>query len=333
MESLAFFDKIPFKSIFPDHIDLAFLDGIHLCEILLGEFLNVEKNAKPDSVIALHDCLPLEIGITGRNAALATAQDAKRRNWWLGDVWRTALFLKRNRPDLLMRAYGAPPTGLVCITGLDPKRPFTKDDVTRAKAEMLGYDLSEMGVQAFLAEMEVQAPKLEPEALEHDLTRAKTGRPQPHGPDRVVTLARTAAPHDLETATFSAAKLQAFRGPVLRFQGGIVPPPDDDSFRHFRGGKTVDGFETNLDYANNLKGEYIYGGPLYHHFGHFMAEFVHRILPSHQTFGQHTFVFLTAKGENNKFEKIPPWIQGILDFTGINSINSIIVLIFYHNLH
>jgi hypothetical protein len=325
MDSISFFENIEINVVSKDPIDLAFIDGVHLCEIALAEFYFIEKNARSDSVIALHDCLPLEAGITGRNAALATPQDPKRATWWLGDVWRTALFLKRNRPDLVIRAYGARPSGLVCVTGLDPKRPFSKDDVARAKAEMLQYDLGKIGIRGLFAELDIQGPTLDTGTLGKDLARAAIGGTKPQAPDRVATLARAATPHGLKTATFSNAKLQAFRGPVLRFQGGPVPPPDDDSFRHRRGGKPADGFETALAGATKLSGEYIYAGPLYHHFGHFLAEFVHRILPSHQTFGPHPFILLASKGANKNFDKIPTWIRQILEFLGITPNNCIII--------
>lgn len=325
MDSLEFFESSHAKDLFPDPIDLAFLDGIHLCEVLLIEFLNVEKIAKPDSVIALHDCLPLEVGITGRNATLATPQDPKRRGWWLGDVWRTALFLKRNRPDLVIRAYAAPPTGLVCITGLDPKRPFSKDDIARAKAEMLGYDLSKIGIQQFLAELEVENATLDVGRLDKALTPTPIRQPKPDGRDRVVALIRAAAPHNLKTATLKDAKLQAFRGPAVHYQGGLVLTSDNDALRHLHCGKPADNFESEIDCKARLSGDYIYGGPIYLHFGHFISEFVHRILPSYQTFGSHPFVFVAQKGTNKTFESLPSWLHGIFDFLGITSRNAIIV--------
>src|SRR5262249_50242993 len=45
-------------------IDFAFLDGMHQCEFLLRDFINTERSCNPNSVIALHDCLPVELALT-----------------------------------------------------------------------------------------------------------------------------------------------------------------------------------------------------------------------------------------------------------------------------
>ena len=100
MDSISFFENAALLNLYREKIDLAFIDGAHICETALSEFLHIEKIARHDAVIVLHDCLPLEVGITGRDATRAAPRNPKRRDWWLGDVWRTALYLKRHRPDL-----------------------------------------------------------------------------------------------------------------------------------------------------------------------------------------------------------------------------------------
>jgi hypothetical protein len=324
MDSVSFFKKINFLNLYQKPVDLAFIDGAHICETALTEFLHIEKIARHDSIIVLHDCLPLEVGITGRDATRAAPRNPKRRDWWLGDVWRTALYLKRHRPDLVMRAYGARPSGLICITGLDPTHRFTKADIDRAKAEMLDYDLSRIGIRRLFAEMEVQDPTLDAASFRTPLPRTHSPAANPR--DRVVTLVKAASPHTLQTATFKDAKLQAFRGPVLRFQGGLVLGSDDDALRHRRGEKPVDHFDPDLHCTSRLNGEYLYGGPIYvHHFGHYMAEFVHRILPGFQTFGRHPLIFVVPKKANTAFDELPSWLQGIFEFLGFDHQGSLIV--------
>jgi len=41
-------------------VDLAFIDGMHLLEFALRDFINLEKHALPTSTILAHDCLPLD---------------------------------------------------------------------------------------------------------------------------------------------------------------------------------------------------------------------------------------------------------------------------------
>ena len=41
-------------------IELAFIDGSHLFEFVLRDFINVERNSTPQSTVLLHDCYPLD---------------------------------------------------------------------------------------------------------------------------------------------------------------------------------------------------------------------------------------------------------------------------------
>jgi hypothetical protein len=101
-------------------IEMAFLDGMHRCEFLLRDFMNTERYCGSDSVIILHDCLPVELGMAARDAANAQVLVPHHQGWWTGDVWRTALALKRIRPELRISAFDAPGTGLITVTNLDP---------------------------------------------------------------------------------------------------------------------------------------------------------------------------------------------------------------------
>jgi hypothetical protein len=93
-------------------VDLAFIDGMHLFECALRDFINVERHASARSVIVIDDILP---------------RDADEAAWgrhtqdWTGDVFRLTEVLRRYRPDLIVLPLDAEPTGTLLVAGLDPE--------------------------------------------------------------------------------------------------------------------------------------------------------------------------------------------------------------------
>ena len=161
-----FFARHSPAAVFGSPVALAFLDGMHNCEFLLRDFLNIERDCAPDSVVVLHDCLPVEAGIATREQADSTAISPHRHSWWTGDVWRTSVLLRRVRPDLRIFVVDAPPTGLVLVTNLDPHSTVLADGYDGFVQEMLSWDLSEIGVQRHFNDMQVRSTsELTPAAL------------------------------------------------------------------------------------------------------------------------------------------------------------------------
>jgi hypothetical protein len=66
MRSDDFFATVNPVAVLGRHIDLAFLDGMHHSEFLLRDFLNVERFCHSDSLVVLHDCLPLDLVMAER---------------------------------------------------------------------------------------------------------------------------------------------------------------------------------------------------------------------------------------------------------------------------
>jgi hypothetical protein len=94
-----------------DTVDLTFIDGMHLFEFALRDFMNSERLSGPASVIVLDDMLPR----SGEEAA----RDRTTRVW-AGDVYKVAAVLERYRPDLTIAPIDTDPTGLLLVLGLDP---------------------------------------------------------------------------------------------------------------------------------------------------------------------------------------------------------------------
>lgn len=89
---------------------LAFIDGLHLFEQVLRDFINIEKYASAKTVVLIHDCFPpTEI----------SARRDRVTDFWTGDVWKIIPCLKDARPDLQINVIPTIPSGLGIITGLN----------------------------------------------------------------------------------------------------------------------------------------------------------------------------------------------------------------------
>lgn len=141
-----FFATHNLADMFGAPVDLAFLDGMHKAEFLLRDFMNTEKSCHRNSVVILHDCIPTEIPMTGREGISGTSEAPHRRGWWTGDVWRTLWALKRFRPDLSITALDAKPTGLILVTNLDPQSTRLDDSYAAIAHAMLEKTLAEIGL-------------------------------------------------------------------------------------------------------------------------------------------------------------------------------------------
>jgi len=128
--------------------------------------------------------------------------------------------------------------------------------------------------------------------------------------------------HGLSSTILNDARVQPMRG----VSGGVCLGSEWDALRQQRGWKPADSFDDCPGEDTIIEGEYIYGGPMGHlHFGHVMAEFVHRIVPSLQRFGSGRFLFVAREGARTGFAQQPHWFQDILGFLGLGAHNTLIV--------
>jgi hypothetical protein len=123
-----FFQQTDPKVVVGGPLDFVFLDGMHLAEFLLRDFINIERHTRGNSIIAIHDCVPVETGIARRvEQAPADKRGKNHPTWWTGDVWKVIAMLQERRPTLKILAVDAVPTGLVLITNCDPKSTILLD--------------------------------------------------------------------------------------------------------------------------------------------------------------------------------------------------------------
>lgn len=92
-------------------LDLAFIDGLHLFENALRDFMNVERFAGPASIIVLDDMLPRSVDEAARD---------RHTGAWTGDVYKLIDVLARHRPDLVLLPMDTQPTGVLLVLGADP---------------------------------------------------------------------------------------------------------------------------------------------------------------------------------------------------------------------
>lgn len=107
-------------------IDLSFIDGMHLFEYVLRDFINVEKYAKPHSLIVIDDIFPGHPDQAKRDRCTRA---------WTGDVWKLKKVLDKYRPDLFILAVDAYPTGLLLISALNAECTILQDNYQAILAE------------------------------------------------------------------------------------------------------------------------------------------------------------------------------------------------------
>lgn len=126
----AFFERKNVSSILKNKfVDLAFIDGMHLFEYALRDFINIEKYSHKDTVITLHDCIPIDAYISSRDF-----HDGS----WTGDVFKIVMILKKYRPDLKIYNY----SNICVVLNVDSKNTVLADNYDKILEEYmdLTYD-------------------------------------------------------------------------------------------------------------------------------------------------------------------------------------------------
>ena len=146
MTSDQFFQRFDPTVIFGQPIDMAFLDGLHLFECLLRDFINVEKHCRNNSIIILHDCIPTDEYVCRRDINNHKLKEhSAHSDWWAGDVWKFVDILLNFRPDLRLVMFDAIPTGLIAVTNLDTSSTLLRDRYFSLVEAYTGKTLVEHG--------------------------------------------------------------------------------------------------------------------------------------------------------------------------------------------
>ncbi|QGN32944.1 class I SAM-dependent methyltransferase [Microlunatus sp. Gsoil 973] len=98
--------------------DLTFIDGLHLFEFALRDFINAERHSSNRGVIIFDDVLPRTVDEAAR---------VRHTHAWTGDVYSVLGVIAKYRPELSVITIGTQPTGLLMITGLDPTSTVLTD--------------------------------------------------------------------------------------------------------------------------------------------------------------------------------------------------------------
>lgn len=140
-------------------IELAFLDGMHLFEFLLRDFINTEKYCHNNSVILLHDCVPPGFYMTARSMSDPIFKKSNFGGWWTGDVWKIVPVLKKYRPDLAITLFDCPPTGLVAITNLDPSNSVLSTKYNEIVKQYSDASINRAEYDAYWKDLTIESSK------------------------------------------------------------------------------------------------------------------------------------------------------------------------------
>lgn len=112
-------------------VDLTFIDGLHIFEYALRDFMNVERFAGPSSIVVFDDMLPRNIDEAAR---------VRHTGDWAGDVYKVIPVLRRYRPDLLVLPMDTTPTGVLVVLGADPRNTVLRERYDDILGEYVVHD-------------------------------------------------------------------------------------------------------------------------------------------------------------------------------------------------
>ena len=135
--------------------DLAFIDGMHLFEYALRDFIHCERSMGENGVVCFHDVAPFNHAMTTRDITYLNGSGMP----WTGDVWKVMVALKEYRPDLTVELLSAQKTGLGVVSGLAPDNTVLADKLDTIVAKYTDITLKEFGVTAYFDQFPIKHPE------------------------------------------------------------------------------------------------------------------------------------------------------------------------------
>ncbi|MCQ6552879.1 class I SAM-dependent methyltransferase [Streptomyces sp. C10-9-1] len=148
-------------------LELSFIDGMHLFEFALRDFMNIERHSRWSSVIVLDDMLPRNVDEAARD---------RHTKYWTGDVYKVVQVLRRFRPDLAVVEIDTAPTGVVAVFGADPGSTVLADAYDRIVEEYVVPDPQDVPEEVLTRKNAVAPEALLGADLWPALVRARTLR-------------------------------------------------------------------------------------------------------------------------------------------------------------
>jgi predicted O-methyltransferase YrrM len=147
----AFFARPAVHTILGQAPDLAFIDGMHLVEYALRDFINIEAHANRDTVIVIDDVAPGDIAWASRD---------RETQAWTGDVYKLIPLLRHYRPDLEIAVFDATiltfGKGLAVISNLDPRSTVLQDRYDEILEKLENGTFTEQTTQGIRNQLQVR---------------------------------------------------------------------------------------------------------------------------------------------------------------------------------
>jgi hypothetical protein len=160
-----------------DTVDLTLIDGMHLSEYALRDFINTERLSSSNSVVVFDDMLPRSVTEAARDRVSVQ---------WAGDVYKVAGVLATYRPDLIVIPVNTRPTGVLLVVGLDPSNEVLAEHYDQIVKDLVTRDPQQVPAEILHRHRTANPTRVLSSTIWRDLANARTSGGPP--PENLLTL-------------------------------------------------------------------------------------------------------------------------------------------------